>query len=58
MATGSEMKEKSIVAKPGVSRKYTIDVPEFAGPLDLLLHLIERNELNITEISLAEVTEQ
>lgn len=38
--------------------KYTIDLPAFSGPLDLLLHLIERQELDITAISLARVTEQ
>lgn len=37
---------------------YRIDVPAFAGPLDLLLHLIERNELDVTAISLSAVTEQ
>jgi segregation and condensation protein A len=37
---------------------YTIDLPAFAGPLDLLLHLIERQELDITAISLVTVTEQ
>jgi segregation and condensation protein A len=30
----------------------------FEGPLDLLLHLIERNELDVTEVSLLQVTEQ
>lgn len=38
--------------------QYTIDLPVFSGPLDLLLHLIEREELDITAISLAKVTEQ
>ena len=38
--------------------KYTIDLPTFAGPLDLLLHLIDRQELDITAISLVTVTEQ
>lgn len=38
--------------------QYKIDLPEFAGPLDLLLHLIERQELDITTISLVQVTEQ
>lgn len=37
---------------------YTISVPAFDGPLDLLLHLIERQELDITAISLAQVTDQ
>jgi segregation and condensation protein A len=37
---------------------YRIEVPAFSGPLDLLLHLIEREELDVTAISLALVTEQ
>ena len=37
---------------------YKIALPAFSGPLDLLLHLINRNELDITAISLVEVTEQ
>ena len=37
---------------------YTIDLPVFSGPLDLLLHLIDRQELDITAISLAQVTAQ
>jgi segregation and condensation protein A len=38
--------------------KYTIQLPVFTGPLDLLLHLIDREELDITAVSLAKVTEQ
>ena len=41
-----------------MARPYTIDLPSFAGPLDLLLHLIERQELDITAISLVKVTQQ
>jgi segregation and condensation protein A len=37
---------------------YTIELPIFSGPLDLLLHLIERQELDITAISLSRVTAQ
>jgi segregation and condensation protein A len=37
---------------------YSIDLPVFAGPLDLLLHLIDRQELDITAVSLAHVTAQ
>jgi segregation and condensation protein A len=37
---------------------YEIDLPVFRGPLDLLLHLIEREELDISVVSLAQVTEQ
>lgn len=39
-------------------KKYTIELPVFSGPLDLLLYLIERQELDITAISLVKVTEQ
>lgn len=39
-------------------KKYTIELPVFSGPLDLLLHLIERQELDITAISLVKVTAQ
>src|SRR4030065_2960085 len=37
---------------------YTIATPVFEGPLDLLLQLIERSELDITKLSLALVTDQ
>lgn len=37
---------------------YTITLPDFAGPLDLLLRLIERAELDITTIALAQVADQ
>ncbi|WP_322801195.1 segregation and condensation protein A [Thermoflexus sp.] len=35
-----------------------VRLPVFEGPLDLLLYLIERNDLDITQISLAQVTAQ
>src|SRR5205085_6713767 len=37
---------------------YQLTLPLFEGPLDLLLHLIEREELDITEIALLAVTDQ
>jgi segregation and condensation protein A len=37
---------------------YSIHLPAYSGPLDLLLHLIQRNELDITAISLVAVTDQ
>jgi len=46
---------------PSPARKklnYEISLPAFDGPLDLLLHLVERDELDITVISLARVTDQ
>jgi segregation and condensation protein A len=37
---------------------YAVNLPGFNGPLDLLLRLIERAELDITSISLAQVADQ
>jgi segregation and condensation protein A len=37
---------------------YTIELELYQGPLDLLLELIERAELDITKIALAKVTDQ
>lgn len=37
---------------------YTVVTPVFEGPLDLLLQLIERAELDITSLALAQVTDQ
>ncbi len=37
---------------------YKVQLEEFAGPLDLLLQLIETQELDITKVSLAQVADQ
>ncbi len=37
---------------------YTVHLPGFDGPMDLLLNLIEKNQLEITTISLVAVTDQ
>ncbi len=37
---------------------YAIKLDIFEGPLDLLLHLIQKNEMEITDIPIAEITEQ
>lgn len=44
----------------GLSRgiDYTLVLPEFEGPLDLLLHLVRKHELNIFEIPIAFITAQ
>ncbi|HBY92518.1 MAG TPA: hypothetical protein DEP84_00910 [Chloroflexi bacterium] len=36
---------------------FTVQLPVYEGPLDLLLHLIEKRELDITQVSLAVVTD-
>jgi segregation and condensation protein A len=40
------------------TNNYTVQLPVYAGPLDLLLQLIERDELDITRVALAQVTDQ
>ena len=37
---------------------YSVDTEVYTGPLDLLLQLIERAELDITRLALAQVTDQ
>ena len=37
---------------------YQVNTPVYEGPLDLLLQLIERSELDITKLALAQVTDQ
>jgi segregation and condensation protein A len=40
------------------TKHYQVATPVYQGPLDLLLQLIERAELDITKLSLAQVTDQ
>ena len=37
---------------------YSINIPEFEGPLDLLLHLIKQSNINIYDISIDDITKQ
>ena len=38
--------------------EYSVNLPVFEGPLDLLLRLIEQEQLDITTVALAQVTDQ
>jgi len=38
--------------------KYKIKIENFEGPLDLLCHLVEKNKMNIYDISITEITDQ
>lgn len=49
MFTEAQIKDKGL---------YKVITPVYEGPLDLLLQLIERAELDITKLALAEVTDQ
>jgi len=43
---------------PSARDVFEIKLPVFEGPLDLLLHLLEKEELEITSVSLVQVTDQ
>ncbi len=38
--------------------KYTVRLNAFEGPMDLLMHLIEKNKIDIYDIPMAVLTEQ
>ena len=40
------------------TKKYTLNLENFQGPLDLLCNLIEKNKMNIYDIKLDELTDQ
>jgi segregation and condensation protein A len=41
-----------------VQAEYTIKIPAFEGPFDLLFHLVKKAEVDIWQISLADITDQ
>lgn len=41
-----------------MNMEVTFKIKEFEGPLDLLLHLISKNKVEITDIPISEITEQ
>jgi len=41
-----------------MSATYTIKLPQFEGPFDLLLFFIERDELDINDIPIASITDE
>lgn len=40
------------------SEAYRVDLPDFNGPLDLLLYLIQKDEIDVYDIPIARITEQ
>jgi segregation and condensation protein A len=47
-----------VPASMGVGLSYKVKVENYFGPLDLLLHLVKENEVDVTRVSLANVAEQ
>ncbi len=56
----TDMTDMTDLTEDGASpqAKYVVHLPVFEGPLDLLLHLIEKRQMEITTISLMAVTDQ
>ncbi len=50
--------DKSLNGEDSQLAGYRIELESFQGPLDLLLHLIRKNELDIYDIPIAEITNQ
>ena len=44
------------MAKSSSMQNYSVDLPIFEGPLDLLLFLIKKDELNIYDIPISKIT--
>lgn len=53
-----QLQVDEVVAVNGQQARYVVRLPVFEGPLDLLLHLIEKRQMEITTISLVAVTDQ
>jgi segregation and condensation protein A len=43
---------------PEATLDYKVELPDFEGPLDLLLHLVKKHELDILNIPIAFITDQ
>ncbi len=43
---------------PATKPEYQVRLPTFQGPMALLLHLVEENELDITQVALAQITDE
>ncbi len=50
--------ENNSLEEAGQLDLYRIELESFQGPLDLLLHLIKKNELDIYDIPIAEISKQ
>jgi segregation and condensation protein A len=48
----------SDTGEEGAAAAYKIELPDFEGPLDLLLHLVKKHELSIVDIPIAFITDQ
>ena len=57
-AEANHHREESLPLLDGMHEQYSVHLDKFDGPMDLLLHLIKKNELDICDISIAVITRQ
>ncbi|MGB9082090.1 MAG: segregation/condensation protein A [Desulfuromonadaceae bacterium] len=57
-AEANSHREEHLPLLDGVHEQYSVHLDKFDGPMDLLLHLIKKNELDICDISIAVITRQ
>ena len=53
----NQIREENLTLE-GLHESYNVHLDAFEGPLDLLLHLIRKNELDIYDIPIAVITRQ
>lgn len=58
MSRSSSHHEEAAPLLDGFHEQYNVHLDKFDGPMDLLLHLIKKNELDIYDISIALITRQ
>lgn len=57
-AAGMPVEQQPPLEEPAEEAAYRLTLPSFQGPLDLLLHLIRKHEIDISDIPIVLVTEQ
>lgn len=58
MIAGSRERDAPATAEGAGMSGYSVKLPAFEGPLDLLLHLIRINEVEVTELPIARIAQQ
>ncbi len=53
-----KMEQKSSILETDAGEHYKVDLPVFEGPLDLLLHLIRKHEVNIFDIPVSLILDE
>jgi len=51
-------REEHLPLLDGFHEQYSVHLDKFEGPMDLLLHLVKKNEMDICDISIAVITRQ